>query len=236
MGKGPPPRRGGGRNAGKGSKPKPAKSKATRGKAQPAPRSKPSNPPHMPIQGNMFSDWTIARALGDILKRNPKSVRSLMRRWNKPILKVPMPGTPGRTPNDAMLEAAKQRVLRFYDAEERLKERSAVVKAFYVATGEENLEFRWDDARRRVREATLDYAGEVGDWGDCLAMNSGDTNATSKIYVCASRPVTLRALTSLICHEGLHNVARRTRKGNSYLSEDLEHTAMALIGDPQLRS
>ena len=46
--------------------------------------------------------------------------------------------------------------------------------------------------------------------------------------------MTQRALTSVLCHEALHNLARRQRVGNPFLAEDTEHIAMALLGDPQL--
>lgn len=47
--------------------------------------------------------------------------------------------------------------------------------------------------------------------------------------------MTQRALNSVLCHEALHNLARRTgRPGNPFLAEDTEHMAMALLGDPQL--
>ena len=46
--------------------------------------------------------------------------------------------------------------------------------------------------------------------------------------------MTQRALTSVLCHEALHNLARRVRVGNPFLAEDTEHIAMALLGDPQL--
>lgn len=109
-----------------------------------------------------------------------------------------------------------------------------MVKAFYLATGEAHLRFDWAGAMGRVRRAKFDLLQEVNKWDDCLAMTSGDTNASSEIYVCGTKRITLRSLSSLVCHESLHNLARRTRRGNSFLAEDLEHVAMALLGDPQL--
>ena len=96
------------------------------------------------------------------------------------------------------------------------------------------MRFDWPAAMARVRRACFDYRQEIDLWTECFAMSSGDSNALSEIYVCGTKKVTLRALTSLICHEGMHNFARRVRPGNSFLSEDTEHIAMALIGDPQL--
>lgn len=188
------------------------------------------------IVGEVFSDGTVALALADILGRRPESMRCLMRRWRKPILKVPIPGHCGRRPSKAMLDTAKDAVLRFLRSEEMLGSRSHVVKAFHVASGESALRFEWATARTRVRRAKLDFQHEIDSWEDCLAMASGDSNEESEIYVCPSRRVTLRALTSLLCHEAMHNFAKRTRRGNPWLAEEIEHLAMAMLGDPQLAS
>lgn len=189
------------------------------------------------VVGTLFSDRTVAAALSDLICRRPSDVQSMMRRWEKPILKVAIPGDAARRPpSAAMLAAAKRAVLRFYEGEESLGPRSAVIKAFYLASGEAELRFGWAEARRRVERARLDHRQEIDSWKDCLAMNSGDTNSDCEIYVCGTRRITLHALTSVLCHEGLHNFARRTRRGNTFLSEDTEHIAMALLGDPQLAS
>jgi hypothetical protein len=186
------------------------------------------------IQGRLLGDGIVALALADILGLTEASVRTLMRQWSKPILKVPIPGTGGRVPSQAMLATAKAAVIRFFEDEEALGSRSHVSKAFYLASREGHLNFAWDRAKQRVRRAKLDSRGRIDSWKDCLAMVSGDSNTTSEIYVCGTRKVTLAALTSLICHEGLHNLARRTRRGNPFLGEDTEHIAMAMVGDPQL--
>jgi hypothetical protein len=133
-----------------------------------------------------------------------------------------------------MLESAKRAVLRFYERERSLGDQSAVVQAFYLVSGEMHLRFDWVRAMDRVRNASLDLRKRIDSWDECLAMSCGDTNDLCEIYVCGTKKITVRALTSLVCHEGLHNLARRTRPGNSFLSEALEHQAMALIGDPQL--
>lgn len=181
-----------------------------------------------------LSDDMVASALSEILPWRPHALRCIMQQWEKPILKARIPGVAGRVPSEAMLSAAKQAVLRFYAREAVLGDQSDVAKAFYLATGETRLRFDWESAMSRVRRAKFDRRQAIDCWDECLAMTSGDTNALSEIYVCGTKKITLRALTSLICHEGLHNLARRTRQGNSFLSEDLEHMAMALIGDPQL--
>ena len=176
----------------------------------------------------------MADAISDFVPKRPSTVLALMRRWSKPILKAPIPGLATKTPTQAMFKTAKQAVLRFYAREQALGTKSDIVKAFLLASGEHALRFDWPAAMARVRRACLDYRQEIDLWTECFAMSSGDSNALSEIYVCGTKKVTLRALTSLICHEGMHNFARRVRPGNSFLSEDTEHIAMALIGDPQL--
>jgi len=186
------------------------------------------------IQGRLLGDGIVTVALAEILGLKEGEVRLMMRKWEKPILKVPIPGTGGRVPCKAMLAEAKAAVIGFFENEEALGPRGHVSKAFYLASREGDLTFAWSRAKQRVKRAKLDSRGRIDSWKDCLAMVSGDSNTKSEIYVCGTRKVTLSALTSLICHEGLHNLARRTRRGNPFLGEDTEHIAMALIGDPQL--
>lgn len=190
-----------------------------------------------PVRGICFDDLTVAGAISDLLHmQRPSAVYNRMRMWEKPILKVPIPGPAARArkPSQQMLNAAKRAVLNFYKEEEALGARSDVAKAFHMASREQRLRFEWADACRRVKGARLDCKQKVDTWSGCLAMNTGSTCADCEIYVCGTRPITLCALTSLLCHEGLHNLARRTRQGNPYLAEDTEHIAMALIGDPQI--
>jgi len=183
----------------------------------------------------ILDDDNVALALAELLpSQTPGKVRSLMRRWMKPILKAKVPGRGTRLPTKAMLERAKEKVLRFYQREEALGDRSDVVKAFLLASREPSLRFDWERARARVRNASFDMKKKIDTWDECLAMSSGDTNSLCEIFVCGTKKITLKALTSVVCHEGLHNLALRRRRGNPYLSEDTEHLAMALLGDPQL--
>lgn len=198
------------------------------------PRGDVSSEPEDCIQGRLLGDSVVTLALAEILSLSEGTVRTLMKKWEKPILKCPIPGVCGRVPTQAMLAMAKAAVIKFLEDEEALGPRSHVSKAFYLASKETDLEFAWDWARKRVRRAKLDSRGKIDSWKDCLAMVSGDSNTKSEIYICGTRKVTQAALTSLICHEGLHNLARRKRRGNPFLGEDTEHIAMALIGDPQL--
>jgi len=181
-----------------------------------------------------IQDHLVAGALSEFIPRRPGELFDLMRRWEKPILKVTIPGHAGRRPTGCVLAAAKRKVLRFFAQEAALGDRSDVAKAFRLASGEERLRLDWDSAMRRVQRARYDHRQEIDSWDECLAMTSGDSNLSCEIFVCGTKKITLRALTSVICHEGLHNLARRTRPGNTFLSEDIEHMAMALLGDPQL--
>lgn len=186
------------------------------------------------IVGSVFSDNIVVGALSEIFHIPEPDMFLLMARMLKPILKAPLPGHGGRVPSAAMLKAAKNEVIKFYEKEEALGDRSDVAKAFYLASGECQLHFDWAGAKGRVRRTKLDRQQKIDKWETTFAMTSGDSQATSEIYVCGTRKLTVRALTSLICHEGLHNLAKRMRRGNPFLSEDCEHEAMALIGDPQL--
>lgn len=155
----------------------------------------------------------------------------------RPIFTVPIPGNPRRQsgmPTKAMLDQAIKRVIKFYNNEEKLGERSAVYQALMIASAEEKLSFDWDAARKRVSGAKFDKRKEVDQWKDCLAMSHGDSQGEVEIAICGTRKMTLNALTAVLCHEGLHNLARRTRPGQKYLSSETEHVAMALMGDPQL--
>jgi len=182
----------------------------------------------------IVSDKIVADALAELLRKDSTLIDSLMRAWKKRILKAQIPGVPGRMPSKAMLETAKRAVLSFLGKEEAQGDESAVAKAFRFVTGDQSLRLDWDSAKGRVQRTRLDRRQKIDKWNECLAMQSGQSNSTTEIWVCGTRRLTLRALTSLICHEGLHNMARRTRRGNSFLSEDLEHMTMALLGDPQL--
>jgi len=186
------------------------------------------------LEFKTYDDWTVALGVSKLVNQPVAAVYTIMKYWEKPILKAAVPGVGGRIPDMAMLNAAKSAVIRFLEAEEEKQAESHLVQAFHLVTGETRLHFAWEDAKRRIRRAKLDCDRKIDSWERCLAMQSGPTNASSEIYVCGTRRITLRAMTSLICHEGLHNLARRTRPGNPYLSEELEHLAMALLGDPQL--
>eukprot|EP00931_Biecheleriopsis_adriatica_P105739 TRINITY_DN80274_c0_g1_i1.p1 TRINITY_DN80274_c0_g1~~TRINITY_DN80274_c0_g1_i1.p1 ORF type:complete len:247 (+),score=43.23 TRINITY_DN80274_c0_g1_i1:84-824(+) len=195
----------------------------------------------VPAATVILDDSCVAEALAEVLPpispgiaHKPAQVFQLMRLWAKPILKANIPGMSTRPVSKAMLDTAKREVLRFYQQQQALGDRSNVVEAFYLATGEVQLRFDWTSAMAKVKRASFDRHKKIDSWEDCLAMTSGESNARSEIYVCGTRRLTQRALNSLLCHEGLHNLARRARPGNPFLSEELEHMAMALIGDPQL--
>lgn len=179
------------------------------------------------------SDVAVAWALANLLRKDMDFIQMRMKEWTQSILKCAIPGIGGTLPSKAQLEKAKRAVLRFYEHERSLGENSAVVQAFNLATREINLKFDWDFAIARVQRAKLDR-GKVDSWDFNLALTCGDSNATSEIYLCGKKKMTSSALTSLLCHEGLHNLARRTRRGNPFLSTYAEHVAMALLGDPQL--
>lgn len=203
-------------------------SKTTRcGKELDKPRSITENP-------TILDDDLVAIAIACVIPEHPAVVREIMSQWERPILKTVIPGNARKKPSLAMLEVAKKKVRRFFKEEDALGLQSDVVKAFLLASGEKSLRFDWTSAMDKIKRATFDLTNEVDSWDECLAMTIGDTNALCEIFVCGTKCMSQRVLTSLLCHEALHNLARRTRRGNSYLSEDIEHVAMALLGDPQL--
>jgi len=187
------------------------------------------------ILGYAMSDRSVAVALARILGMEFEEVEDLMRDLAQPILKVAMLGS-GATqrPSKLMLESAKVAVLRFFEDEEALGDASNVIQAFYIASREPRLTFNWTQARTRVRRARLDRRRAIDTWQFCLAMLAGATNSDCDIWVAGTRKIDVDSLASLICHEALHNMARRVRIGNPYLAEETEHIAMAFLGDPQL--
>jgi hypothetical protein len=171
------------------------------------------------------------------LQLNPETVCYFYENLCRSIFTVPIPGNPrGHTgrPTKKMLDQAIKAVIKFYDTEEALGERSAIYQSFMIASAEKELSFDWNAARRRVSQAKFDVKKQVDKWEDCLAMSHGDSQGEVEIAVCGTKPMTITALTALLCHEGLHNFAKRTRPGQRYLSAEIEHVAMALMGDPQL--
>merc|ERR1719399_1844979 len=168
------------------------------------------------------------------VKLPPEMICKIYRVLCRAIFTVHIPGWPRKKslPTEKMLRIAKKRVLRFYEREEKLGERSAIVHAMTLASNEEELTFDWEAAKRRVKGAKYDRNKKVDKWEDCLAMSHGDSQGEVEIGVCGHKPMTQGALTALLCHEGLHNMARRKRPGQKYLSAEIEHVAMALMGDP----
>lgn len=164
-----------------------------------------------------------------------EKILSIVRKLAHPILVVKIPGaTKKKRPSNAMLQKAKRTVVQFYKEQQALGTRGSVYKAFLIASKEKELDFYWDKAIQRVEEAYYDKKHEIDDWEDVYAMTNGDTRSDIELVVCGTRPLTLPALTALICHEGMHCLARRTRPGQVFLSDDIEHVAMALLGDPQI--
>lgn len=191
-------------------------------------------------QAIALSDTEVAEALADVLPApllTPSHVLNVMQKFKQPLLKAKIPGRSGRIPTKDMLQIAKKKVLSFLEREEAKEAKdstSDLIRAFQLASGELVLRFDWSFAKQRVKYASFDRKRKVDKWDECLAMTSGDSNATSEIFICGTKFMTQRALNSVLCHEALHNLARRTRKGNPFLAEDTEHMAMALLGDPQL--
>lgn len=174
-------------------------------------------------------DW-----LQQHLGKSRERVLSLVQKLAHPIFLTQIPGVACNCPSDLMLKRAKRTVVRFFKEQQALGTRSIVYKAFLIASEEKELVFDWDKSIRRVKEAFYDKKYQIDDWEDVYAMACGPTRSHIRIVVCGSRPLTCTALTALLCHEGMHCLAKRTRPGQVFLSDDIEHVAMALLGDPQI--
>ena len=217
------------RGAGKAKQNKPSKRNTV-----PPKKERPKEATDDPVA---LADRDVAERLEEDLPcgLTRQEIFCVMQRWAEPILKARIPGKAVRRPTKAMLEKAKKEVLRFLAREKSLGEESPVVKAFLLATAEPALRFDWDFAQQRTRHASLDRKREINEWSDCFAMTNGPSHLRSEIFISGTKKLTQRALTSLLCHESLHNLARRVqRPGNPLIAEQTEHMAMALLGDPQL--
>lgn len=164
-----------------------------------------------------------------------EKILSMVRKLAHPILaRVQIPGPSRKPPSNDMLQKAKRTVVQFFEQQKALGTESIVYKAFCIATKEKELVIDWDKGIQRVKDAYYDRKYQIDSWEDVYAMARGATRSRVQLVVCGTKPLTQRALTALVCHEGMHCLARRKRQGQVFLSDDFEHVAMALLGDPQI--
>jgi len=135
-----------------------------------------------------------------------------------------------RKGSKAMLERAKQRVLKELSRQQAIGDykTSPLEQAFLNATGETCLTIDYDWMQKLIRNARFgDASTKEGFRSDEDAFNDN-----LEIIINSKMPFVEREISCTLLHECLHNTVERNGKpGNPQLSEHLEHTAMALLGD-----
>lgn len=96
-------------------------------------------------------------------------------------------------------------------------------KAWFEASGENKLNFDFGGMREDVNNAVY---GIKDLSKDDLAHNDG-----LQIYINKHYPCSQGELEQILMHECLHHNITRATKGMTGLSDDIEHLAMALLGD-----
>lgn len=137
-----------------------------------------------------------------------------------------------RKASTAMLVRAKKAVLKELHRQERLgqvmKKPSRLEQAFLDASQETCLAFDYDRMRRLVSKASFRKDSRRAGF----AQHDYAFNDSVQIVVNGSVPLVEKQLRSILMHECLHNTVERDGKpGNPTLSEEIEHLAMALLGD-----
>lgn len=137
-----------------------------------------------------------------------------------------------RLASQAMLLRAKKAVVKELTRQERLgrltKNPSRLEQAFLDASQENRLAFDYDRMRALVTKAAFRKDGRRSGF----EQYDYAFNDSTRIIVNGSVPLVEKQLRSILMHECLHNTVERDGKpGNPTLSEDIEHLAMALLGD-----
>lgn len=137
-----------------------------------------------------------------------------------------------RYASTAMMCRAKKAVLRELDRQRELgkvgKKPSPLEQAFLDASQESRLTFDYTRMKSLVQGATfLKGTSRNGFDADDYAYNDN-----TRITINGSMKLVERQLRIILIHECLHNTVERDGKpGNPTLGENIEHTAMALLGD-----
>eukprot|EP00931_Biecheleriopsis_adriatica_P118699 TRINITY_DN94042_c0_g1_i1.p1 TRINITY_DN94042_c0_g1~~TRINITY_DN94042_c0_g1_i1.p1 ORF type:complete len:277 (-),score=53.49 TRINITY_DN94042_c0_g1_i1:244-1074(-) len=138
----------------------------------------------------------------------------------------------GSRPGSAvMLTRAKKAVLKELKRQEQIgrlmKKPSRLEQAFLDASGENRLSFDYDRMKALVWHASFRNSCRT-------KFDTGDYafNDNQQIVINGRLPLVEKQLRIVLMHECLHNTVERDGKpGNPNLSETIEHTAMALLGD-----
>lgn len=130
-----------------------------------------------------------------------------------------------------MLARAKKAVLKELKRQRRLGEDgkpSPLEQAFLDASQQNSLTFDYHQMETLVRDAAFDRSRhQSGLEEDDLAYNDN-----RHIVISRRAPLVEKEVQQILMHECLHNtVEREGKRGNPSLSEGIEHTAMAMLGD-----
>lgn len=140
------------------------------------------------------------------------------------------------TPTLEMLKKVKRTVIAELKRQQKLSSTATgapLEKAFYIATAEPTLFFDYALMLKMVREVQLlHFTPKIDeDWKDAYATTDG---VLFKIWINKNVKMDEDELRMTLMHEALHcTVTRRGRRCHPILSTEVEHTAMALLGDPE---
>jgi len=130
-----------------------------------------------------------------------------------------------------LLKVAKKKVFDYLGVLEKqvLADKiSPFERAWFEASGENKLNFNFAGMREDVNSARYGYKDFEE---DDLGWNDGASILINKKY-----PLRQRDLEHLLLHEAMHGNITRARQGHVFMNEDMEHLAMALLGDRDERA
>jgi len=136
----------------------------------------------------------------------------------------------GKRNNEAMLGRAKIKVIKELTRQQKLGETkpSPLEQAFLDATNENMLSFDYELMKMMVRNARFANSKEQKRFRSDVDAVNDNVN----IILNSKKPFVESEVCVALLHESLHNTVERAGKpGNPQLSEQVEHTAMALLGD-----
>jgi len=139
-----------------------------------------------------------------------------------------VPQTGRKKGSDRLLRAAKKEVLKTID---KLEKRvwddkiSSFERAWFEASGENRLMFNFADMRENVINAKFGLK-------DLEPNEDFGHNDGLQVILNKNTPMNQVELEKLLLHESMHHNVTRARQGNPALNDDIDHLALALLGDP----
>jgi len=138
--------------------------------------------------------------------------------------------TKGKRKNEVMLGRAKIKVIKELTRQQTLgrTKPSPLEQAFLDAANENMLSFDYELMKAMVRSARFANSKEQ----KLFQSDVDAVNDNINIILNSKKPFVESDVVIALLHESLHNTVERAGKpGNPQLSEQVEHTAMALLGD-----